>query len=86
LELLSNPIPQQSSILLAGFWPSSNWRANYECASIHTIVDVDPEDPIIPLYCGLRNMRPFLSTVAYMSFHDLFVGNFVLMWLLDLIV
>jgi hypothetical protein len=31
-------------------------------------------------------MRPFLSTFPYMSFHDLFVGNFVLMWPLDPIV
>jgi len=74
LELLSKPIPQQSSILLAGFWPSNNWRANYECASIHTIVDVGLEDPVIPPYCGFRNMHPSLSIVAYMSFRDLFVG------------
>jgi hypothetical protein len=46
-ELLSRHIPHQSSILLEGFWLSNNWRINYECASIRTIVDVDPKDLII---------------------------------------
>jgi len=86
LELLSKPIPQHSFVPLEGFWPSSNWRVNYECASIRTIVDVDPKDPIILPYYGPRNMCPFLSIVAYVSIHDLFVGNFVLMWPLDPIV
>ncbi len=86
MNLLSIPIPRHCYVLLEGFWPFSNWRVNYECASIRTIVDVDLEDPIIPPYCGPRNMRPFLSTFPYMSFHDLFVGNFVLMWPLDPIV
>jgi hypothetical protein len=55
LEVLSKPIPWHSSILLEGFWPSSNWRANYECASIYIIVDDDLEDPIIPpYYMGLE--------------------------------
>ncbi len=48
LELLSRPIPWQRFVLLEGFWPSSNWGANYEHTSIPTIVDVDPKDPIIP--------------------------------------
>jgi hypothetical protein len=59
LELLLKPIPRQSSILLEGLWPSSNWRINYECASIPTVVDVDPEDHVIPPYYGPRNMHPF---------------------------
>jgi hypothetical protein len=29
-------------------------------------------------------MCPFLSNVAYMPLCDLFVGNFVLVWLVDL--
>jgi hypothetical protein len=64
---------------LEGFWPYNNWRTNYEHESIPTIINVDPKDPIIPPYCGLRNMCPSLSTIAYMPFCDLFVGNFVLM-------
>jgi hypothetical protein len=72
--------------MLESFWPSNNWRANYERASIHTIVDVDLEYPIIPPYCGLKNMRLSLNTTAYMPFRDLFVGNLILMWPLNLIV
>ncbi len=52
-----------------------------KCASICTIVDVDLEDLVIPPYCGPRSMRPSLNTIAYTFFCDLFVGNFVLMWL-----
>jgi hypothetical protein len=78
LELLLRPITQHNSILLEGFWPSNNWRVNYECASIPIVVDVDPKDPIIPPYCGPRNMPPSLSIVAYMPFYDLFAGSFVL--------
>jgi len=63
---------------LEGFWPSNNWRAYYELTSIPTIVDVDPEDRVIFPYCGPRSMHPFFSIVAYTPFHDLFVGNFVL--------
>jgi len=59
LELLLKPIPWQSSILLKGFWPFSNWRSNYECTSIPTVVDVDLKDPIILQYCGARSMHLF---------------------------
>ncbi len=69
LEMILKLIPWQNSILLDGFWPSSNWGVNYGCASIPFVVDVDLEDPIIPPYCGLRNMCPFFSIVAYMPFH-----------------
>jgi hypothetical protein len=69
---------------LEGFWPSKNWRTNYEHASILNVVDVDPKDPIIPPYCGPKNMRPSLSIVAYRPFHDLFTSNFVLLWPLNL--
>ncbi len=41
LELLLRPIPRHNFVLLEGFWPSNNWRVNYEHASIPTIVDVD---------------------------------------------
>jgi len=71
---------------LESFWPSNNWKANYEHASIPTIVDVDLENPIILPYCGPRSMWPYLNIVAYMPFHDLFVGSFVLMRPLDLII
>jgi hypothetical protein len=71
---------------LEGFWPSNNWRANYECASIPTIVNVDLENPIIPPYYCPKNMHPSLSITAYMPFCDLFVGNFVLVWPINPIV
>jgi len=47
-------------------------------ASIHTIVDVDLKDLVIPPYYGLRSMHLSLSIVAYTHFCNLFVGNFVL--------
>jgi hypothetical protein len=78
LELLSRPSPQKSFILLESFWPSSNWKVNYECASIPTIVDVDPKDPIIFPYYGPKIVCPSLSTIAYTPFCDLFDDNFVL--------
>jgi len=84
LELLSRPIPQQSFIMLEGFWPSSNWKANYEHTSIPTVVDVDLENLVIPPYYGLKSMRPSLNTTTYTSFHDLFVANFVLVQLANL--
>jgi hypothetical protein len=80
LELLSRPIPQQSFVLLEGFWPSSNWRSNYEHASILIVVDVDLEDLVILPYCSPRSMRHSLSITTYMPFHDLFVIDFVLVW------
>jgi len=63
--------------LLKGFWPSSNWRANYELASIPTIVDVDPKDPINLPYYGPKSMCPSLNTIAYTPFRDLLASNFV---------
>ncbi len=59
-------------------WPSNNWKINYERASIRIVVDVDPEDPVIPPYYGPKRMCPSLSTNAYMPFRDLFASNFVL--------
>jgi hypothetical protein len=54
--------------MLEGFWPSSNWKANYERASIPTIVNVDPEDLVIPPYYSLKSMCPSLNTIAYIFF------------------
>jgi len=42
-------------VLLEGFWPSSNWRANHVQASIPTGVDDDPEDLVVPPHCGPKN-------------------------------
>jgi hypothetical protein len=61
-------------------------KAYYECASILTIIDADLKYLVIPPYCGPRNMHPSLNTIAYTPFHDLFVGNFVLMQPVDPIV
>jgi len=65
LELLSRFIPQQSSILLEGFWPFSNWKTNYEHASICTIVDVEPKDLVIRPYYGPRSLCPFLNIFCH---------------------
>jgi hypothetical protein len=86
LELLLKPIPWQSIILLEDFWPSNNWRVNYEHASILTIIDFDPEDLFILPYFGISSMRPSLSIITYTPLCDLFVGNFVLLWLANLII
>ncbi len=84
LELLSKTIPQQSSIILESFWPFNNWKANYECASIRTIADVDPEEHVIPPYYGPRSIHPSLKIATYMPFCDLFASNFFFMRPLDL--
>ncbi len=84
LELLYRPIPWQSFVILEGFWPFNSWKTNYEHASICTVVDVDPKNPIILPYCGFRSMCPFLNIVAYTPYCDLFIGNFVLVQPLNL--
>jgi hypothetical protein len=71
---------------LESFWPFSNWKINYERASIFIVVNVDPEDLVIPPYYGFKSMCPSLRTIAYMPFRDLFVGNCVLVWHVDPIV
>jgi hypothetical protein len=44
---LSTLLPPQSTILLEGLWPLSNWKSNYVKASLSTMMDiVDLEDPI----------------------------------------
>jgi len=78
LELLSRHIPHQSSILLEGFWLSNNWKINYECASIRTVVDVDPKDLVILPYYEPKSLHLSLSTPTYTPFCDLFARNFVL--------
>jgi hypothetical protein len=67
LELLTRPIPRQNFVLLESFWYSSNWRTYYECASILIIVDVDPLNPIIPPYCGLKH-APFFEHYCMHAF------------------
>ncbi len=71
---------------MESFWPFSNWKVNYERASIFIVVNVDPEDLVIPPYYGFKSMCPSLRTIAYMPFGDLFVGNCVLVWHVDPIV
>jgi hypothetical protein len=71
---------------LEGFWPSSNWKVNYEQASIPTIIDVDLKDLVLLPYCGRRSMQLFLSIIAYKPFCDLFASNFVLVQLANHII
>jgi hypothetical protein len=42
-------------VLLKGFWPLSNWRANNVQASISIGVDDDLEDLVVPPHCGPKN-------------------------------
>ncbi len=44
---LLRPLPPKSTTFLEGFWPSSNWRANYVKVSLLIVIDVvNPKDPI----------------------------------------
>jgi len=79
LKCLSKPIPQQSLVLLEGFWLISNWKVNHVRFSIPSIPIFDNmEDPIIPLYCGSKNMKSSLNTTTYTPFKDLHEGDFLL--------
>jgi len=49
---------------LEGFWPSTNWRANYECTFIPTVINVDLEDYIIPPYHGPRKLMKLLENLV----------------------
>jgi hypothetical protein len=55
LGLLARVLLRQSLVLLEGFWPSSNWRANHIRASVPTGVDDNLEDLVVPPHCGLKN-------------------------------
>lgn len=69
-ELLSNPLPTQSSMFLEGFQPSSNWRFNYLQSSILAIIDIDHEGLVIIPYYGAKNMRLSLKIIEH-SFYKL---------------
>ncbi len=74
---LSRPLPPQSTTLLEGFWPLSNWKSNHARVSLSTMMDVvDPEDSFSVSYCGPKNMRPL---TAYTPFKNFNVGNFMFM-------
>jgi hypothetical protein len=76
---LSKPIPQQSPILLEGFCSTNNWKDNHVRFYIPFVpIFDDMEDPIILPYCGLKNMKPSLSTTTYTPFRDLHEGDFLL--------
>jgi hypothetical protein len=78
---LSRPLPPQTTTLLEGLWPSSNWRSNYAKASLSTMMDiVDPKYLIWVLYCGPKNMKPLTT---YTPFIDFNVGNFAFVRLHD---
>ncbi len=78
LKCLLKPIPQQSLILLKGFWLISNWKVNHVRFFIPSIpIFDDMEDLIIPLYYGPKNMKLSLST-TYNPFNDLHERDFLL--------
>ncbi len=65
--------------MLEGFWPSSNWKVNHLQFSFPIpAILANQEDPIIPLYCGIKNMKPFLSTTTYTPFRNLHEFFFIL--------
>ncbi len=71
---LSKPLLPQSSTLLEGFWPSSNWRFSYARALLPTRMEViDAKDPIMHPYWA-KNLEPFQ---AYTPFQDSNNGDFV---------
>jgi hypothetical protein len=79
LKCLSKPIPQQSHVLLEGFWSTSNWKVNHMRFSIPSVPIFDNmEDPVIPPYYGPKNMKSSLSTITYNPFKDLHEGDFLL--------
>jgi hypothetical protein len=78
LKCLLKPIPQQSLILLKGFWLISNWKVNHVRFFIPSIpIFDDMEDLVIPLYYGPKNMKPSLSTTTYNPFKDLHERDFL---------
>ncbi len=67
------------SHLLEGFWPSSNLKVNHLQFSLPIPpILVNQEDPIIPLYCGIKNMKPSLSTTTYTPFRNIHEKDFIL--------
>jgi hypothetical protein len=73
LECLSNLIPQQSHVLLEGFWPTSIWKINHvKFFSPFVPILNDMEDLVILPYCWPKNMKPSLSTL-YLLREYLFV-------------
>ncbi len=79
LKRFSKPLPKQNPILLEGFWPSNNWKVNHLQFSFSLPpILANQEDPIIPLYCGIKNMKPSLSTTTDIPFKNLHEKDFFL--------
>jgi hypothetical protein len=79
LKCLLKLIPQQSPILLEGFWPINNWKINHVRFSIPLVpIFDDMEDPAIPSYCGPKHMKSSLSATTYIPFKDLHERDFLL--------
>jgi hypothetical protein len=79
LKCLSKPIPQQSPILLEGFWSTSNWKVNHVRFSIPYVPILDDmEDLVILSYYGPKSMKLSLSTTTYIFKKDLHEQDFIL--------
>ncbi len=71
----SKLFPFQSSILLEGFWASSNWKYKYAKVSLPSTMEVvDLENLVVHPYCGPKNLKAFS---AYTLFEDFNNGDFV---------
>jgi hypothetical protein len=65
--MLANLLPQQSLVLLEGFWPTNNWRVKHsQFAEASSPVLVDREDTILKPFYGLKNMK----MTFYLPFKD----------------
>jgi hypothetical protein len=67
---LSKPLPLQRSTLLEGFWPSNNWRFNYERVELLSTNQVtDLEDPVMCPYYGPKNLKLALTYTPFRDFN-----------------
>jgi hypothetical protein len=79
LEMLASPLPQESLVLLEGFWPTKNWMVNHsQLVEPSSLVSTNKEDTMLEPLCGPKNMKPTMKTTSYTPFIDLHNGDFVL--------
>ncbi len=85
LEMLANPFPQQSPMLLEGFWPTNNWRVNHlQFAEPKLTILANKENIMLQPFYGSKNMKPIMKMAPYTPFINLHNGDFVLAWPSDL--
>jgi hypothetical protein len=79
LEMLANLFPQQSPMLLEGFWPTNKWTVNHlQFAEPSSTILMDKEDIMLQPFYGPKNMKPTMKMAPYTPFINLHNGDFVL--------